>query len=111
MRVDTDVEQGEDEDSEVCFGSKDLSGPHCERKFGNTFPTEHDCSQRRKNTSAEHHLRKEQDSNGGPKDKPSHANKVHTTNSSPQNHFPEMFPGISLRFLFHMISLLSNPSV
>ena len=94
MRVHSDVEQREDEDSEVRFESKDYSGPHCEREFGNTFPTKHDCSQRRKKPSAEHHLRKEHDSNGGPKDKPSHANKAYTTNSGPQNHFPEMFPGI-----------------
>ena len=88
MRVHYDVEQGKDEDSEVFFVSKDLSGPYCERKFGKTFPTEHECSQRRKNPSAEHRLRKKQDLNGGPKDKPSHANKSHTANYGPQNHFP-----------------------
>ena len=94
MRVDSEVKQGEDKDSEVRFGSKDLSGPHCERNFGKTFPTEHDCSQKRQNPSAQHHLKKGQDSNGGLKDKPIHANKAHTANSGTQSHFPEMFPGI-----------------
>ena len=87
MKVDPGVEQGEDEDFEAHFRSKDQSGIHCEKRFGKTFPTEHDFSQKKQNPSAKHRLKKEQDLNGGPKDKPSHANTAHTTNSSPQNDF------------------------
>ena len=60
---------------------------------------------------AERHLSKGQDSNGSPKGKPTHANKAHIVNYGPQSYFPEMFPGIWLRSLFHMVSLLLQPSI
>ena len=109
MRVYSGAEQGEDEDFEAHFGSTDQSGLHCEKFFENTFPTEHYCSQKKQKTSAKHHLKKEQDSNGGPKDKPSHANTAHTTNSGLQNYFLEMFPRILLSLLSQIIFLLSQP--
>ena len=87
MKANSCIEQEEQPDSEAHFKPKGQSELHCEKKFEKTFPTEHDCSQKKQNPSTKYLLKKGQDLNGGLEDKPSHANTVHATNYGLQNCF------------------------
>ena len=66
MKENSCIEQEEYQDSEAHFEPTGWSELHCEKMFENTFPNEHDCSQKKKSPSTEHPLKKGQDLNGGP---------------------------------------------
>ena len=87
MKANSCIEQEEYQDSEAHFKPTGWSELHCEKWFENTFPTEHDFSQKKQRPSTKHPLKKGQDLNGGPEGKPSHANIIHTANFDLQNYF------------------------